>query len=48
VEDDTDCTISKAFTKNIKLLIERWERYIITARTYFELGLSKDELERFV
>jgi hypothetical protein len=47
VEDDTDRTISEAFTKNIKPLIERWERYIIAAGTYFEPGLSKEELERF-
>jgi phosphopantothenoylcysteine synthetase/decarboxylase len=47
VEDDTDRTISKAFTKNMKPLIERWERHIIAAGTHFEPGLSKAELDRF-
>ena len=47
MEDDTDRTISEAFTKNMKPLIEHWEHHIITAGTHFEPGLSKEELERF-
>ena len=42
-----DRTISEAFTKNMKPLIEHWEHHIITAGTHFEPGLSKEELERF-
>jgi hypothetical protein len=47
VVDEQGRAISETFTKNMKPVVERWERYIIAAGSELEPGVSQEELDRF-